>query len=127
MTCKGSVLAIDDDRDFLEFVRIILEANGYEVYTAEDAEEGLALARRIQPDIALVDVMISYVLDGLNLTKALRDDPQCGQIPIILISAIVSAEQDAFLPKGKKLCCDAFMSKPVEPRALLRKVAELAC
>ena len=125
MKPKGKVLVIDDDSDFLEFVRIILEKNGYQVYTAQNADDGLALAREAQPDIALVDVMMSYVFDGLNLTQTMRHDPQCSQIPVVLISAIISAESDGLLPPGQPLECDAFMSKPVAPKALLVKIAEL--
>ena len=125
MNLKGKVLVIDDDSDFLEFVRIILEKNGYQIYTAQNADDGLALAREAQPDIALVDVMMSYVLDGLNLTQTMRHDPQCGQIPIVLISAIISAELDGLLPPGQPVECDAVMSKPITPKALLEKMAEL--
>ena len=125
MNRKGKVLVIDDDSDLLEFVRIILETNGYQVFTAQNADDGLALAREAQPDIALVDVMMSYVLDGLNLTQTMRHDPLCNEIPIVLISAIISAESDGLLPPGQQLDCDAFLSKPFAPQVLLDKIAEL--
>lgn len=125
MVSQGTVLVIDDDRDFLEFVRIILESNGYHVYTAEEADEGMRLAQQMQPDIVLVDVMISFVLDGLNLIESLRADPQCCSIPIVLVSAIISTERDSLLPPGQELVCDAFMPKPVEPQALVDTIAEL--
>lgn len=127
MDAKLRVLVIDDDSDFCEFVKIILEANDYEVFTARNADEGLALARRVQPHVALVDVMMSYILDGINLTQTMRSDPACSQIPIILISAIISAESDGLLPPGQQLDCDAFMSKPIAPQALVAKIEELAC
>ena len=125
MNSKGKILVIDDDSDFLEFAQIILETNGYQVHTAQNAEDGLLLARETQPDVALVDAMMSYVLDGLNLTQTMRHDPQCSQIPIILISAIISAESDGLLPSGQQVDWDAFMSKPIAPQTLLDKIAEL--
>jgi CheY-like chemotaxis protein len=119
------VLVIDDDTDYLEFVKIILESEGYRVFTAKNADEGLSLAKTIRPDVALVDVMMSYVLDGLGLTQTMRSDPDCASIPIMLVSAIISTESDGLLPRGQQLECDAFMSKPVNPQDLLLKVAEL--
>ena len=125
MSEQKRVLVIDDDADYLEFVKIILESDGYLVYTAKNADEGLSLARTIHPDVALVDVMMSYVLDGLSLTQSMRSDPECANIPIMLVSAIISAESDGLLPPGQQLECDAFMSKPVNPQDLLLRVAEL--
>ncbi len=125
MPNQRAVLVIDDDADFTEFVKIILESAGYDVLVAHDAEAGLELARQAQPQLALVDVMMSYILDGLNLIQAMRMDPRCRQIPIILVSAIVSADQDGLLPPGEELGCAAFMSKPLEPKALLRTIAHV--
>ncbi|NLS76567.1 MAG: response regulator transcription factor [Chloroflexi bacterium] len=125
MPNQRAVLVIDDDADFTEFVKIILESAGYDVLVAHDADAGLELARQAQPRLALVDVMMSYILDGLNLIQTMRMDPRCCQIPIILVSAIVSADQDGLLPPGEELGCAAFMSKPLEPRALLRTIAKV--
>lgn len=122
---KGNILVVDDDRDFIEFVKIILESAGYSVFTAEDAEKGFELVQRVRPDVALIDVMMSYILDGLNLVLTMRTDPNYHNIPIVLISAIISADDTGLLPSGQRLNCEAFMSKPIEPTALLRTVAEL--
>ncbi len=126
MASEGRVLVIDDDADFLDFVRIILESRGYEVITTESVEEGQRVWRKWRPDVVLVDCMISYVLDGLNMISAVRADPELGATPIVLISAIVSASADGLLPSGERLECDAFISKPVAPDELLRTVEALA-
>ena len=119
------VLVIDDDPDFCDFVRIVLSANGYLVHTAVSAGEGLELMRAERPDLVIVDVMMSYVLDGWAVSREMRFDPQLRDIPVMMVSAVVSSEEDDLLPTGENGRVDAFMSKPLDPSALLRRVADL--
>jgi CheY-like chemotaxis protein len=125
MADQKRVLVIDDDPDFLSFVQIVLKANGYDVRTATSSSEGLEMMRRDPPDLVILDVMMSYVLDGWSVSREMRSDPRLRQIPIMLVSAIVSDEEDNLFPKGEKEHVKAFMSKPLDPSALLRRVAEL--
>lgn len=124
MVAPKRVLIIDDDPDFADYVRIVLSANGYEVRTASTAQEGLEIMREAQPHLVIVDVMMSYVLDGWSVSHAMRCDPALSGIPVLMVSAIVTREDDALFPveTGR---IDAFMSKPLEPPALLERVAEL--
>jgi DNA-binding response OmpR family regulator len=115
------ILVIDDDADFVEFVRIVLEAHDYQVDTTATANQGLAHAQARRPDVILLDAMISYRLDGLNLIETLRADPSLAAVPIILISAIV-APTDLV---GTGVAADAFLAKPVEPAVLLENVQGL--
>ncbi|MEM4725239.1 MAG: response regulator [Candidatus Hadarchaeum sp.] len=125
MSSAGKVLVVDDDPDFVEYTRIVLESQGYEVQTAATAEQALKIMRQDKPDVALLDVMMSYVLDGLNLTRQMRDDPELRDIPVIMISAIVSREEAGVFPTDEYLAVDTFMTKPVDPADLLRQVAAL--
>lgn len=125
MSSAGKVLVVDDDPDFVEYTRIVLESQGYEVQTAATAEQALKMMRQDKPDVALLDVMMSYVLDGLNLTRQMRDDPELRDIPVIMISAIVSREEAGVFPTDEYLAVDTFMTKPVDPADLLRQVAAL--
>jgi len=125
MTGKRRILVVDDDPDFLEFMKIILESKGYGVFVTESAEEGLSLARQIKPDVALVDCMISYVLDGPNVLHTMRSDPELSRIPVVMISAIINADDKSLLSDDERLQCDAFITKPVEPKLLLQKIEEL--
>lgn len=119
------VLVIDDDPDFCDFVRIVLSANGYLVRTAVSAGEGLELMRAERPDLVIVDVMMSYVLDGWTVSREMFYDPKLRDIPVMLVSAVVSSDEDDLLPTGESGRVDAFMSKPLDPAALLQKVADL--
>lgn len=119
------VLVIDDDPDFCDFVRIVLSANGYLVRTAVSAGEGLELMRAERPDLVIVDVMMSYVLDGWTVSREMFYDPKLHDIPVMMVSAVVSSDEDDLLPTGESGRVDAFMSKPLDPAALLQKVADL--
>lgn len=125
MPPTGKVLAVDDDPDFLEYTRIVLESQGYQVRTATSTETALKMMREEVPDIVLLDVMMSYVLDGVYITRQIRDDPALKHVPIIMISAIVSKEEAGVFPTDEYLSIDAFMTKPVDPADLLKQVAKL--
>ena len=119
------ILVIDDDPDFLDYVRIVISANGYDVGTASSAPEGLEMMRHTPPDLVIVDVMMSYALDGWIVSQEMSSDPRLRHIPVIMVSAVVSEKDDALFPVGIAERVDAFMTKPVEPSALLKRIAEL--
>jgi len=125
MSAAGKILVVDDDPDFVEYTRIVLESQGYEVQTAATSDVALQMMREDRPDVALLDVMMSYVLDGLNLTRQMRDDPELKDVPIVMISAIVSREEAGVFPTDEYLSVDAFLTKPVDPAVLLDQVAKL--
>ena len=122
---SGKILIVDDDPDFVEYTRIVLDSQGYQVQTAATAEVALRMMRADRPDVVLLDVMMSYVLDGLNIARQMRDDPELRDVPVIMISAIVSRQEAGLFPTDEYLYLDAFMSKPVDPADLLRQVAQL--
>ena len=125
MSAAGKILVVDDDPDFVEYTRIVLESQGYEVQTAATSDVALQMMREDRPDVALLDVMMSYVLDGLNLTRQMRDDPELKDVPIVMISAIVSREEAGVFPTDEYLSVDAFLTKPVDPAVWLDQVAKL--
>ena len=126
MAGQKQVLVIDDDPDFLDYVGIVLAANGYEVSTATTAKAGLDMMREWPPHIVIVDVMMSYALDGWAVSREMDSDPRLKSIPIMMVSAIVSDTDDAIFPRDVNDRVAAFMSKPLDPAGLLRRVAELA-
>lgn len=119
------ILVIDDDPDFLDYVQIILAANDYEVATATNAEEGLAMARQERPDLVIVDVMMSYTLDGWTVSREMRASPELADVPVMMVSAIVSDQDEEFFPSDKEMLADDFVRKPVDPAELLRCIREL--
>lgn len=125
MSPPTRILIVDDDPDFREFVRIVLESHGYQVYEAANAPDGLELMRSAQPDLVLLDAMMSYELAGVSTIRAVRDDPQLAHIPLMMVSAVLSDDEDRFLPADQRALVNRFLSKPVSPDELVAEVAAL--
>lgn len=119
------VLVIDDDPDFLDYVTIVLSSNGYAVQTATSVAAGLDLMRAWMPHIVIADVMMSRTLEGSNICREMRADPVLCAIPLILVSAIVSDDDEAVYASIRDAQVDGFMRKPLEPADLVARVAAL--
>jgi CheY-like chemotaxis protein len=117
------ILVVDDDPDFVEITRTILLANGYRVSTAASGEEALKSMRSEPPALVLLDVMMSSVLDGVNVSHAMSEDPRLKGIPIVMLSSIASSPAAGMFPTDEYLPIDAWLSKPVQPNELLAKVS----
>ncbi len=120
----AKVMVVDDDPDFVEITRTILLANGYEVSTASNGDEALRLMREDVPDVVLLDVMMSSVLDGVNVSHAMSEDPLLRRVPVVMVSSIASSPSAGMFPTDEYLPIDAWLSKPVQPNELLAKVAQ---
>ena len=118
---KKKILIVDDETEMSEMETLRLEASGYEVATACDGRSGIAQARQWQPDLVILDIMLP-AMDGYQVCKALKKDPACRQIPIILVSAL---DQKYDTDLGKKVGADFYFTKPFEPSVLLSKIREL--
>ncbi|MDY7042415.1 MAG: response regulator [Chloroflexota bacterium] len=115
---------IDDDPDYMEFTRIILESGGYSVSCAYNAEQGLSLMRTEHPDVVLLDMLMSYTMEGLDVTRAMRETPELRNIPLIVISAVLTDANALQSENEESPSISAFLTKPVEPGELLSRVAE---
>lgn len=120
----AKVLVVDDDPDFVEITGTILEANGYEVSTAVNGDQALNSMRKDLPDVILLDVMMSTLLDGLNLSHVMSEDPVLKRVPIIMVSSIADSPHAGMFPTDEYIPIDAWISKPVQPDDLLKKVAQ---
>ena len=81
---KHVILAIDDDPDFLDAIRLLLEANGYVMIQANSAEAGLDVYKEQEPDLVLVDLMMESIDAGANFVKELR--LLGNEVPVFLLS-----------------------------------------
>jgi CheY-like chemotaxis protein len=121
---------VDDDPEFVETTRIILEANGYTARTAANGEEARAWLEKELPDVVLLDVMMRTKGEGIWFSQKFRTDERLRGIPILMITA-VNRESDTRTMRidpdtdGDFLPVDGFLEKPVEPADLLREVARL--
>jgi CheY-like chemotaxis protein len=119
--CK-QIVVIDDDPDFIEYTRIVLEAASYDVLVASNAKDGLALVRSSRPALVITDVMMSYTLEGTSVTREMRKDPTINQIPVLVITAIARTPNEDLFADGAQPAPDGFLTKPVSPAALLAAV-----
>jgi DNA-binding response OmpR family regulator/GGDEF domain-containing protein len=115
------ILAVDDTPENLEILRLRLEANGYEVATAADGEEGLAIARDLKPDLILLDIMMPK-LDGISVVRMLKQDVSLRSIPVILVTAKADTRD---VVEGLDAGGDDYLTKPFEHRALLARVRSM--
>ena len=116
------ILVVDDDPDFVEIIRTILLKENYEVDTAANGDQALEKVRTGKPDLIILDIMMSTILDGVNVSQELREDPELRQIPLIMVSSIASTEHAEVFPTDEYLHVDRWLSKPVQPQDLLAAV-----
>lgn len=118
----SKILVVDDDPDFVEIVRLILQKVGYQVITAPDGDTALRIMQENPPDLILLDVMMKGVLDGVETARAISEDEIMRETPLIMISSITDSPMAEFFPTDEYLPIDAWISKPVQPDDLLKKV-----
>jgi len=116
-----TILIVDDEPNILDLVRFTLEDAEVRVVEASDGVEALALARRLRPDLILLDVHMPR-LDGLEACRQIRRDPALAQTPIVMLTA---AGQEADRARGREAGADEYLTKPFSPLALLALVEAL--
>ena len=122
---QAKILVVDDDPDFVEAMRLTLEPNGYTVVSAASGDEGLAKVRSESPNLVILDVIMSSVLDGLQMSRRMQENPEHKRIPILMVTSIANTDYAALFPTDEYISIDGFLSKPVSPKVLLERVAAL--
>lgn len=115
---KEKILVVDDEEDILELLRYNLVREGYDVISAVSGETGREIAKLEQPDLMLLDLMLPGI-NGLEVTKVLKNDPSTQHIPIIMLTA---KGEDADIVTGLELGADDYITKPFSPRILLARI-----
>ncbi len=121
----AKILVVDDDPDFIEMTRLVLEKAGHHVVTAASGDAGYACARQERPDLIILDVIMDSVLDGVSTSERLHDDPEVQDVPVIMVTSIANTDYAELFPTDEYIHIDAFLSKPITPAALLRQVDRL--
>jgi two-component system cell cycle response regulator len=112
------VLIVDDNATNLKLARVILSGEGYDVRTANDAEEALRVLEAFSPRLILMDIQLPGI-DGLELTRRLKRDARSSNIVIVALSAYaMKGDEEKALAAG----CDGYITKPIEPDTLLDQV-----
>jgi len=115
------IVVADDDPDIMLLVSSVLSKNGFEIVRATNGADALELVRSRRPDLAVLDISMP-TLDGLDVLRAVRSDPETADLPVILLSA---RAQEADVKNGYAAGASKYVKKPFSPRELVTAVREL--
>ncbi len=119
---NNTVLVVEDNNLSMKLVNDLLEMGGYNVLQAKDGMEGWRMAREQRPDLILMDIQLPGV-DGLEVTKWLKDDENLKSIPVLAITAFaMKGDEEKILNSG----CDAYIVKPISVSNVLQTVERFA-
>ena len=126
MANKAKILLVDDDKDFVEATKLVLESKPYDVIVAYDGDEGLAKARSEKPDLIILDVIMP-VKDGFSAAELLKKDVELKKIPVIMLTSFADKVSETSLSVSQGLALDTedYVDKPVSPQELLNRVERL--
>ena len=125
MAKKAKILLIDDDVDFVEATKTVLESKPYDIIVAHDGNEGVRKAKSEKPDLIILDVIMP-VEDGFTAAEQLKKDPGLAKIPVIMLTAFSEMGGETSVPSSAGLTLEAedYIDKPVAPQELLNRVAK---
>ena len=116
---EKKVLIVEDEETIRRLFKDVLEKVGYKIIIAGDGEQGVQLASKEKPDLILMDVQMP-IKNGLEATKEIKGNPLTNNIPVVALTALaMKGDEERIRAAG----CDDYISKPVQIRALLEKVA----
>jgi two-component system alkaline phosphatase synthesis response regulator PhoP len=118
MMAKEKILVVDDEEDILELLRFNLSREGCQVFCASSGEEALRLVQSEIPDLVVLDLMLPGI-DGLEVTRRLKSDPNTKHLPIVMLTA---KGEEADIVTGLELGADDYVTKPFSPRILVARV-----
>ncbi len=128
-TPSHTLMVVDDDVDFLDVYRRILENAGYRVVCCTTPDEAQAAMAAATPDLIVTDLMMATLDSGFSFAQQIKENPRLARIPVIIITAADSQRGLDFRPQTPEdlsaMHADAFFTKPVDAKPLLAKVRDL--
>ena len=115
------ILVVDDEPDILEFLSYNLEKDGFTVFTSDNGKAGIEIAKKEQPDIILLDVMMPE-MDGIEACRTMREMPQFEHT---IIAFLTARTEDYSQIAGFETGADDYISKPIKPRVLVSRLRAL--
>jgi two-component system alkaline phosphatase synthesis response regulator PhoP len=117
-TTKHKILIVDDEPDIRELIEYNLKKEGYQVYTASNGQEGVAEAKRVLPDLIILDIMMPK-MDGIEACRLMRAIPEFKQTFMVFLTA--RSEEYSEIA-GFNVGADDNIAKPIKPRGLVRRI-----
>lgn len=123
---QNKILIIEDDKDMVEALKIILEGKFYQVEAAFNGKQGLEKIEEDQPDLVILDLLLPGE-NGAIICHTLKHSPKYQNIPILVLTALArKVEEKVFShPEEELLAADEYLDKPIEPQDLIHKVEKL--
>ena len=115
---KEKILIVEDEKDIVKMLDYNLKKEGFKTLSAHNGEDGLDMARKENPDLILLDLMLPE-MDGLDVCKAIKNEAKTSHIPIIILTA-KAQETDKIV--GLELGADDYITKPFSPRELIARI-----
>ena len=106
----AKILVVDDDPDFVEVTRVVLENAGHSVESAADGGEALQKVAAGAPDLIVLDVIMSSMLEGLSVSQELSEHPDFKHIPIIMVTSIANTDYAELFPTDETIHLDSFLT-----------------
>jgi DNA-binding response OmpR family regulator len=121
---KIKILIVDDDKDFCEANKMILEQAGYEVLTAYEGKKGIELAKKETPNLVILDVMLPDI-NGFSVCQELKEDPLYATIPVLMLTSVGADETSYAEQIAEQHKADAYMLKPVTSEKLVDTIGAM--
>ncbi|SEM20822.1 two-component system, OmpR family, alkaline phosphatase synthesis response regulator PhoP [bacterium A37T11] len=115
---KHKILIVDDEPDILELIEYNLKKEGYQVYTATNGQEAVTTAKKQQPDLIILDIMMPK-MDGIEACRILRSMPEFKNTFMVFLTA--RSEEYSEIA-GFNVGADDYIAKPIKPRALVSRI-----
>lgn len=115
---KQKILVVDDEPDIVELIAYNLKREGYQVYTASNGQEAVTVAKKIMPDLIILDVMMPK-MDGIEACRIMRAMPEFKSTFMVFLTA--RSEEYSEIA-GFNVGADDYIAKPIKPRALLSRI-----
>jgi len=127
MSDTKKILLVDDDPDFVQSNRDLLEACGYDVVSAHDGTSGIELAKKEQPDLMILDVMMTTDTEGFEVARKIPETPELRGLPVLLVTGVAKALHlpSHLEPDSTWLPVDRVLEKPIDPARLLAEVERI--
>lgn len=118
MSTKQKILVVDDERDIVDLISYNLEKEGYQVFQAHNGKEGIEMAKQVNPDLIILDVMMPQ-MDGIEACRIMRSLPEFKHTFMVFLTA--RSEEYSEIA-GFNVGADDYIAKPIKPRALMSRI-----
>ena len=121
----SKILIVDDDPDFVNATRLLMEHEGHQVKWASGGKQGYQQVMEEDPDLVILDMMMESVMEGISVSRKMHQNSDTSDIPIMMVSSIAQTDYAVLFPPKEYIYIDAYLDKPVDPTMMVKKVRRI--